>query len=297
MAHTDAQFVKGVVDWAGMPRDGRPEVWGVAVGEKSPCWLGLETRGVPGHGSLAREEGAVPRLVEALARLRSLEREIRRLRATLLDSLEAREGEAFANRGELSRRLERLEEQLGRVMALAGENQRLLSGMERRLAQAPPSGAGEAPDTATARDEPSGEGGEEQEEAAGDAASEPRQLYEASLQQFRRGSYQTARSGLEEFLSSFPDHDLAPDARFYVAESYAEADEVEQALEAYSRVVELFPNSRRAASALYKSGRLELERGNVEDARVFFSRVVNGYPDSDEAGLARDQLRELDGGG
>jgi GTP-binding protein len=26
MAHTDAEFVKGVVDWAGMPRDGRPEV-------------------------------------------------------------------------------------------------------------------------------------------------------------------------------------------------------------------------------------------------------------------------------
>jgi len=26
MAHTEAQFIKGVVDWEGMPRDGRPEV-------------------------------------------------------------------------------------------------------------------------------------------------------------------------------------------------------------------------------------------------------------------------------
>jgi len=26
MAHTEAEFIKGVVDWAGMPRDGRPEV-------------------------------------------------------------------------------------------------------------------------------------------------------------------------------------------------------------------------------------------------------------------------------
>lgn len=58
-------------------REGRPEVWGVAVGEKSPCWLALEARGAPGHGSAAREGGAVPRLVEALHRLRSLDPRVR----------------------------------------------------------------------------------------------------------------------------------------------------------------------------------------------------------------------------
>lgn len=245
------------------------------------------------------EQAMIAEFRELGVRQDSLQREIRRLRATLLDSLQAREGEAFANRGETSRRLERLEEQLGQVMALAGENQRLLSGLERRLTRtSPPATGGGEPDTATAPDTAGGPpSGEEGGAPAEGGASEPRQLYEASLQQFRRGSFQTARSGLEEFLSQFPDHDLAPDARFYVAESYAEADEPQQALEAYSRVVELFPNSRRAASALYKSGLLELEQGNFEDARVFFSRVVNGYPDSDEAGLARDQLQELDGGG
>lgn len=247
------------------------------------------------------EQTMIAEFRELGVRQDSLEREIRRLRATLLDSLRAREGEAFANRGELSRRLERMEEQLGRVTALAGENQRILAGLERKLvasggAAAGPSGrdtaGGEAADTAAT---PAGEGDVEAGDRA--AGSEPRQLYEASLQQFRRGSYQTARSGLQEFLSRFPEHDLSPDARFYVGETYAEAGETGQALEAYSRVVELFPNSRRAASALYKSGLLELERGNVQDARVFFSRVVNGYPDSDEAGLARDQLRRLGEGG
>lgn len=248
------------------------------------------------------EQTMIAEFRELGVRQDSLEREIRQLRSTLLDSLRARQGSAFENRGERSRRLERLEEQLGRITALAGENQRLLSGLERRLS--PSSGAAGAPgpDTATDSDSvPSDTVDEEPADTAGDPpeedASEPRQLYEASLQQFRRGSFQTARSGLEEFLSSYPDHQLAPDARFYVAETYAEEDEPRQALEAYSRVVELFPNSRRAASALYKSGLLEVERGNLEDASVFFSRVVNGYPDSDEAGLARDQLRELDGGG
>ena len=44
----------------------------------------------------------------------------------------------------------------------------------------------------------------------------------------------------------------------------------------------LYPNSRRAPTALYKSGLLELRRGNTDDARTFFNRVVQGYPDSDE---------------
>lgn len=248
------------------------------------------------------EQTMIAEFRELGVRQDSLEREIRQLRSTLLDSLRARQGSAFENRGELSRRLERLEEQLGRITALSGENQRLLSGLERRLSgDSGPAGA-PGPDTAGDADTvPPDTVDEEPADTAGDApegdASEPRQLYEASLQQFRRGSFQTARSGLEEFLSSYPDHQLAPDARFYVAETYAEEDEPRQALEAYSRVVELFPNSRRAASALYKSGLLERQRGNLEDARVFFSRVVNGYPDSDEAGLARDQLRELDEGG
>lgn len=247
------------------------------------------------------EQTMIAEFRELGVRQDSLEREIRQLRSTLLDSLRSRQGSAFENRGELSRRLERLGEQLGRITALAGENQRLLSGLERQLSGAPGPGDGPESDTATASDGTPSDTAGGPEDGGGDApedgASEPRQLYEASLQQFRRGSFQTARSGLQEFLSSYPDHELAPDARFYVAETYAEAGEPGQALEAYGRVVELFPNSRRAASALYKSGLLERQRGNLEDARVFFSRVVNGYPDSDEAGLASDQLRELDGGG
>lgn len=244
------------------------------------------------------EQTMIAEFRELGVRQDSLEREVRRLRASLLDSLSAREGDALGERGELTRRLRGMEEQLGRVTALAGENQRLLARLERGLAEPGAGGAdlsAGGSDTAGAVSPDTGEG----DDAGGapSAGSGPRDLYEASLQQFRRGSFQTARSGLQEFLSSYPEHELAPDARFYVAESFAETGDPDRALEGYSRVVELFPNSRRAASALYKSGLLELERGNLEDARVYFSRVVNGYPNSDEAGLARDQLRRLGEGG
>lgn len=229
----------------------------------------------------------------------SLRAEMVRMRRALVDSLEARRGRSLTGQGELSRRLDRLQEELGRIAALLGENQRQISRLSEQIAVA--GSGGGATGNAGGGGPPGGSAAGDTTAAADSAAdggqADPQGLYEASLQQFRRGAYGTARSGLQEFLSRFPEHELAPDAQFYVAESFAEAGEAEQALEAYGRVVELFPDSRRAASALYKSGRLELERGNTEDARVFFSRVVQGYPDSPEASLARDRLQSLGGGG
>jgi acetylornithine deacetylase/succinyl-diaminopimelate desuccinylase-like protein len=48
---------------------GEPDVWGVAFTEKTPCWVKLTARGVPGHGSTANDGAAGQRLVRALARV------------------------------------------------------------------------------------------------------------------------------------------------------------------------------------------------------------------------------------
>ena len=125
------------------------------------------------------------------------------------------------------------------------------------------------------------------------AGGEPQALYEAALRQFRRGSYETARAGLDQFLEQYPSHELAPDAQYFRAETFAESGEPDVALVEYARVLELYPNSRRAPTALYKSGLIELQRGNVDDARTFFQRVVQGYPDSDEVDLAEWELSRL----
>lgn len=223
------------------------------------------------------------------ARQDSLSQELRRLRTVLLDSLSSGMEKMLAQRGETHRRLEELETRLGRLTALAGQNQRVLSEIRSGLRTGATSSSARAGSDTSAGEE----------EAAPDTASgstdEARELYRASLQQFRRGSHQTARTGLREFLSRFPRHELAPDAQYYLAETFAEADSLTRALEEYARVLELYPGSSRAPAALYKSGQIELERGNVEEARSFFSRVVRGYPNSDEADLAEQQLDRLQG--
>lgn len=57
--------------------DGAPNVWGVAVAEKVPCWTRLTARGTAGHASTGGLHGPVPLLVAALERLRRMQTEVR----------------------------------------------------------------------------------------------------------------------------------------------------------------------------------------------------------------------------
>jgi len=56
---------------------GEPDVWGVAFTEKTPCWVTLTARGLPGHGSTASENAAGLRLVRALSRVLAMPHELR----------------------------------------------------------------------------------------------------------------------------------------------------------------------------------------------------------------------------
>lgn len=58
-------------------RGSAPDLWGVALSEKSPCWIELVARGRPGHGSSAPGDGAIPTLIGALERVRRTQHELR----------------------------------------------------------------------------------------------------------------------------------------------------------------------------------------------------------------------------
>jgi tol-pal system protein YbgF len=128
---------------------------------------------------------------------------------------------------------------------------------------------------------------------AGAAGPGPNQLYELALDQLRRGSTTTARAGFQDLLQKYPNTDVAPDAQFYIADSYAQEGNMAAADSGYLLVVARYPTSPRAATALYKHGLSQETGGKVADARTAFTTVISKYPQSDEAVLAKDRLREL----
>lgn len=187
-------------------------------------------------------------------------------------------------RGDVRTDLLSIQQQLVTIQELTGQSQQRLSDLRSRLGDQarPPAPAAETPNPTGAPVGPSGN-------AAGPG---PDRMYDLSLQQYRRGSLATARLGFREFLRVYPTDERAPDALFYVGETFA-PDHADSAAAVYQQVVKTHPNSPRAASALYKLGLLAESRGAKATARTYFQRVVAGYPRSDEANLARDKLQRL----
>lgn len=201
--------------------------------------------------------------------------------AALEHALAAQQAYLVQLRGDLRTEVLNVEQQLVTVQELTGQSQQRLTELraqlEQREAQPTP-----APDT-----------------TAGAAAAPPAggvpgpdQLFELSLQQLRNSRYATARSGFRMFLQQYPQNERAPDALFYVGESFAQ-DAPDSAAAVYEQVVKSFPSSPHAPTALYKLGLLAERRGDKAAARTYYRRVVAGYPRSDEAALARDRLQRL----
>jgi tol-pal system protein YbgF len=118
------------------------------------------------------------------------------------------------------------------------------------------------------------------------------QMYQGALQLYRRGSIATARSAWLEFLKTYPNHPLVPDAVYYIGETF-ETSAPDSALARYGEVRAKFPQSSRAPTALYKIGLLAERRKDVATARATYQRVMQEYPRSEEADLARERLASL----
>ena len=184
-------------------------------------------------------------------------------------------------RGDVRTELVAVQQQLVAVQELTGQSQQRLSELRTRI-----EARAQQPDPAVPA------GGAPVGPSGNPAGPGPDQMYDLSLQQYRRGSVSTARLGFREFLRVFPTHERATDALFYVGESF-ERESPDSAAAVYDQVVKTYPNSPRAPSALYKLGLLAEQRGDKAAARTYYARVIAGYARSPEADLARQNQQRL----
>ena len=137
----------------------------------------------------------------------------------------------------------KIQEMIIQVQELTGQSQRVIrelrSDLEQRAEDAANAAAAvpPAPGDTTTRTPPPGPG--------------PTQLYEQATAQLRRGSTGAARDAFAQLLTRYPQSDLAPDAQYYVAETFATEKKLVEA-DSSSRVVATrWPYAPRTACALY----------------------------------------------
>lgn len=207
--------------------------------------------------------------------------EVIRTQQGIMDSLGVTRRAVAQLKGDLAPDLYNIQQQLVQLQELTGQSQQRLTELRTRL-----EARGAEIESAPAPGDTAAPIGGATTSASAD------QMYEASLAQLRRGSLTTARLGLREMLRAHPSSDRAPDALYFIGQSYA-SENPDSAAAYYGQVAEKYPQSPRAASAVYNLGLLAERRKDTARAREAFQRVVQSYPQSDEAALARDRLKAL----
>lgn len=210
-----------------------------------------------------------------------------RLQQTVLDSLAAGRQALHILDARLGNDLVDIQRQLLQVQELTGQSQARLSRLQ---AQLDARAAAAQTEIATAMAGDSAR--TDSTPAAPASAASADQMYQGALQQYRRGSVLLARRAFLDFLSTYPNHPLVPDATYFVGETF-ETQAPDSALLRYREVVERFPQSARAPTALYKIGLMAERRNDSATARATYQRLMQQYPRTSEADLARDRLASL----
>jgi tol-pal system protein YbgF len=139
--------------------------------------------------------------------------------------------------------------------------------------------------------------------AAPSPASQPRESAPAAanppavgqaFDALKRGDYVASARGFQAFLKDYPNASLAPNAWYWLGESYYVTQNYPVAQKAFEALLGQFPDSNKAPDALLKKGYCQIEMNQAEAGRSTLNRVIDQYPDTDAARLAQSRLRALD---
>ncbi|MCF7912563.1 MAG: tetratricopeptide repeat protein [Candidatus Cloacimonetes bacterium] len=138
------------------------------------------------------------------------------------------------------------------------------------------------------------------------AAAKPRQVpatpvtsspanyqYKKALMDFRYNKYAEAATGFREFATQYPEHRLAFNARYLLAESYQKLEQYQDALTLYQ---ELLPESgARRSENLLHIAQIYLALGDTQSASTILQEIKINYAGTFNAAQANKMLNQLTG--
>ncbi|GAA4793944.1 tol-pal system protein YbgF [Lysobacter hankyongensis] len=244
-------------------------------------------------------------------RLTALEQQLTAMRSGNLDLLN-QVGELKTEVQALRAQIEELQQQL-ELEKQSGRNQALdfddrLNRLEKAAAQsvsAPSLPSMPATPTASPNatiPAPTGAAAPAVQEASprvyGDASTlgkgmDERGAYSAAFDALKAGRYAESARAFQTFLDSYPSGVFAPNAMYWLGESYYVTQNYALALEQFQALLNQYPTHDKAAGALLKVGLCQYGLRQLDAAEATLSRVVARYPGTEAARTADDRLRAI----
>lgn len=138
---------------------------------------------------------------------------------------------------------------------------------------------------------------------AGGAVIAPRDLgtpteseqtaYDRAFRALREQRFADAAEGFSNFLDQFPQSGYAPNALYWLAETYYVTRDFETALRFFNQLREQYPGSNKDGDALLKIGFSHFELRQWAEARAALEQVRSEHPDTTLARLADSRLRDM----
>jgi len=135
-------------------------------------------------------------------------------------------------------------------------------------------------------------GGQAQEKPAASAPDPVAEgkAYEAALNQFKLGNYQSAVAAFQNFLATYPDSPQVPSAQYWIGNAYYALRDYKTAIAAQQKVIASWPDSAKAPDALLNIASCQAELGDARAARETLQSVVKKYPGTSAAEQAKQRL-------
>lgn len=121
----------------------------------------------------------------------------------------------------------------------------------------------------------------------------PEAEYQAAFDLLKEGKYDEAATALRDFVARHPQHELAPNALYWLGEAHYVRRDYPSALAAFETLLRDYPGNRKAPDALLKAGYTQQELQRPAAARALLMRLVEEYPDTQAAAEAQARLERL----
>ncbi|GAB2624960.1 tol-pal system protein YbgF [Novilysobacter erysipheiresistens] len=117
-----------------------------------------------------------------------------------------------------------------------------------------------------------------------------REAYEVAFDALRSGQYAESARLFQSFLGTFPGGAYAPNALYWLGESYYVTQNYKLALEQFEALLQRYPTHDKAAGAMLKVGLSQQGMDQLDAAERTFAEVASRYPGTDAARVASDRL-------
>ncbi len=125
--------------------------------------------------------------------------------------------------------------------------------------------------------------------------SEADSLYSAAYTDYLSANYGLAIDGFREYLSLFPDAELADNAQYWIGESHYSLQQYQLARTSFMEIVRRYPRAETVPDASFKAARCLVELGDGARAITELVRLVREHPRSETVPIACMQIERLGG--